>query len=247
MVPFLFAGQEMLLGASRALYWPAERALLIADLHLEKASFFARHGQMLPPYDSRETLGRVAQLIRETGARRVFCLGDNFHDDAGVDRLEPHAAGMLEALTRASDWVWITGNHDANLSGICGGTPVDELVVSGLILRHRAIPGERGAEMSGHFHPRLRLTVKGRSIVRPCAILAMGHPEQTSDQHTSDKQASGSSQTDKLILPAFGALTGGMDAADPVIRDAVQPAGAIDALVAASGRIARFPLWRAAA
>lgn len=233
MVPFLFTGQELLLGASRALYWPAEQALLIADLHLEKASFFARHGQMLPPYDSRETLERVAQLIRETGARRVFCLGDNFHDDAGVERLEPHAAGMLDALTRATDWVWITGNHDANLSGVCGGTPVEELAVSGLILRHRAIPGESGAEVSGHFHPRLRLTVKGRSIVRPCAVLASPAP--------------GAAQsTEKLVLPAFGALTGGMDAADPAIRDAMQPAENIDALVAARGRIARFPLWRAA-
>ena len=235
MVPFLFAGQEMLLGSSRALYWPAERALLIADLHLEKASFFARHGQMLPPYDSRETLERVAQLIRETGARRVFCLGDNFHDDAGVDRLEPHAAGMLDALTRATDWVWVTGNHDANLSGVCGGTPVEELAVSGLILRHRAIPGESGAELSGHFHPRLRLKVKGRSIVRPCAVLAAAEPGRDGVQQS------------KLILPAFGALTGGMDAADPVIRDAVQPAQTVDALVAASGRIARFPLWRAVA
>ena len=235
MVPFLFAGQEMLLGPSRALYWPAERALLIADLHLEKASFFARHGQMLPPYDSRETLERVAQLIRETGARRVFCLGDNFHDDAGVDRLEPHAAGMLDALTRATDWVWITGNHDANLSGVCGGTPVTELAISGVILRHRAIPGESGAELSGRFHPRLRLKVKGRSIVRPCAVLAAAQPGRDGIQSS------------KLILPAFGALTGGMDAADPVIRDAVQPAETIDALVAASDRVARFPLWRAAA
>ncbi len=238
MVPFLFAGQELLLGASRALYWPAEKAVLIADLHLEKASFFARHGQMLPPYDSRETLERVALLIRETGARRVFCLGDNFHDDAGVERLEPHAAGMLDALTRATDWVWITGNHDANLSGVCGGTPVDELAVSGLILRHRAIPGEGGAEVSGHFHPRLRLTVKGRSIVRPCAVLASAAPGAA---QSSEKLA-----TEKLVLPAFGALTGGMDAADPAIRDAMQPAEVIDALVAAPGRIARFPLWRAA-
>ena len=95
MVPFSFAHQEFRLGASRALFWAEENALLVADLHLEKASFFARHGQMLPPYDSRATLERLAQAVKETGARRVFCLGDSFHDSAGVDRLEPHAAGML--------------------------------------------------------------------------------------------------------------------------------------------------------
>ena len=112
MVPLSFADQEWLLTRSGALYWPREAALLVADLHLEKASFFARNGQMLPPYDSRETLERVALAIRETGARRVYTLGDNFHDEDGVRRLEPHAAGMLDALTRAVDWVWITGNHD---------------------------------------------------------------------------------------------------------------------------------------
>lgn len=87
MVPFSFADEEWLLGADRWLYRPRDRALLLADLHLEKASYFARHGQMLPPYDSRATLDRVALAIRETGARRVFCLGDNFHDDDGPARL----------------------------------------------------------------------------------------------------------------------------------------------------------------
>ncbi|KPQ22953.1 MAG: putative phosphoesterase, partial [Porphyrobacter sp. HL-46] len=110
--PFPFAGHEMLLGQGRALYWPAERALLVADLHLEKASWFAQRGQMLPPYDSRDTLERLADAVRITGARRVITLGDNFHDDAGAHRLDAHCTGMLEALTRALDWVWITGNHD---------------------------------------------------------------------------------------------------------------------------------------
>ena len=113
MVPLSFAGEDFALSQGRALYWPRERALLVADLHLEKASFYAGHGQMLPPYDSRETLERLALAIRETGARRVFTLGDNFHDSEGAARLEPHAAGMLDALTRAVDWVWITGNHDS--------------------------------------------------------------------------------------------------------------------------------------
>lgn len=80
MVPLSFASQEWHLLDGRALYWPRERALLVADLHLEKGSFFAGHGQMIPPYDSRETLERLAQAIRETGAKRVITLGDNFHD-----------------------------------------------------------------------------------------------------------------------------------------------------------------------
>ncbi len=91
--PFDFAGQEWAFADARALYWPREQALLVADLHLEKASFYASHGQMLPPYDSRETLERLAMAIRATGARRVFCLGDNFHDSAGSTGWNPTLPG----------------------------------------------------------------------------------------------------------------------------------------------------------
>jgi DNA ligase-associated metallophosphoesterase len=230
MVPlsFAFNGEEFALVQERALYWPRERALLVADLHLEKASFYARHGQMLPPYDSRETLERVALAIRETGARRVFTLGDNFHDSAGPSRLEPHAAGMLAALVRATDWVWITGNHDAAMEAKTGGTLAEELRVAGLILRHQAKAGETQPEVSGHYHPRLQITVRERAIRRPCAVVGKG-------------------ERSRMILPAFGALTGGMNAADPAIVKALQPAAAIDAVLPSKGRLMQFPLWRQAA
>ena len=222
MVPFSFAGEELALLGARALYWPREQALLVADLHLEKASFYARFGQMLPPYDSRETLERVALAIRESGARRVFCLGDNFHDQGGAARLEPHAAGMLDALTRATDWVWVAGNHD--LGAVPSGTAVDELELGELVLRHEAKAGETRPELSGHYHPKLRVRARGRSISRPCAV-------------RSER---------KLILPAFGTLTGGLDASDPAILKAMQPARAVDALLGVQGRLVQFPLWRAA-
>ena len=234
MVPFSFHDQEMQLvgaapGRPSALFWPREQALLVADLHLEKASFFARTGQMLPPYDSRETLERLATAVRLTGARRVFALGDNFHDSQGPDRLDPHAAGMLAALTRALDWVWITGNHDphlgTHLGTEAGGERMEELETGGIALRHMARPGTMRPEVSGHFHPRLVVAARGRRIARPCAVR---------------------SET-RLILPAFGALTGGMDARDPAILSALQPAEAIDALVPARERLVRYPLWRNAA
>ncbi|MFM5948326.1 MAG: phosphoesterase, partial [Novosphingobium sp.] len=169
-----------------------------------------------------ETLGRLADAVRATGARRVFCLGDNFHDKDGADRLEPHAAGMLDALTRATDWVWVAGNHDQGR--VPAGTAVDEIEVSGIMLRHEALPGDLRPELSGHFHPRLKVTARGRRVVRPCAV-------------ASER---------KLILPAFGALTGGMDAADPAIIAALQPARAVDALLGVQGRLVQYPLWRAA-
>ena len=226
MVPFSFANHEMQLVQARALYWPAERALLVADLHLEKASYFAGHGQMLPPYDSRETLERLALAIRATGARRVFCLGDNFHDGRGFVRLEPYAAGMLAALTRATDWVWIAGNHDVKgTAAWADGTAAAELELGGLLLRHRARAGETRPELSGHYHPRLTIAARGRRIARACAVRSES----------------------RMILPAYGALTGGMDAASPEILAAMQPAFAIDALTSAAGRLVQYPLWRAAA
>ena len=229
MVPFSFAGEEWLLSRDRALFRPRDSALLFADLHLEKSSFYARHGQMLPPYDSRATLERVALAIRETGARRVFCLGDNFHDNDGPARLEPHAAGMLAALTRAVEWVWITGNHDSRIeagaSALEGGVMIDEVEVGGVILRHCTRPGETRPELSGHWHPKLTVVQRGRRIARPCLVASES----------------------RMVLPAFGALTGGMNAADPAILAAMQPAQSIDALVATGSRIAHFPLWRAAA
>jgi len=230
MVPLSFAGEEFALGPGRALYWPRERALLVADLHLEKASFYAARGQLLPPYDSRETLERLALAIRETGARRVYTLGDNFHDSAGPARLEAHAAGMLAALTLATDWVWITGNHDSAMDAAAGGTLAGELEIAGIVLRHQAQPGETRPELSGHYHPRLQVTVRDRAVRRPCAVMS--------------RAADGSG---RMILPAFGALTGGMNAADPAILEALQPAVAIDAVVPAAGRLAQVPLWRKAA
>lgn len=223
MVPLSFAGEEFALAGGRALYWPREQALLLADLHLEKASFYASTGQMLPPYDSRETLERVASAIRQTGARRVFALGDNFHDEAGPQRMEPHAAGMLDALVRAVDWVWITGNHDG--AAAVGGAMLPELEIHSIALRHKAEPDATGPELSGHFHPQLTVTARGRRIRRHCAVKSES----------------------RMILPAFGALTGGMHASDPAILDAMQPASAIDAVLPAAGRLLSFPLWRAAA
>ena len=222
MVPFSFAGRDFALVSGNALFWPAENAIVLADLHLEKASFFAAHGQFLPPYDSRETLERIALALRESGARRVYCLGDSFHDGKGPARLEPHAAGMLAALVRIVDWVWITGNHDRAIAP--EGAVLEELACAGIHLRHEAKPGETAPELSGHYHPKLRLTVRGRRIARPCAV----HSER------------------RMILPAFGALAGGMDAADPVILGALQPASRIDAVLPAAGRLVHYPLWRAA-
>ncbi|HVI05062.1 MAG TPA: phosphoesterase, partial [Sphingomicrobium sp.] len=112
MVPFSFAGETFEATAGGALYWPSQEALLVADLHLEKASWFARFGQFLPPYDSHATLIGLAAEIKRTGATRLYCLGDSFHDSFGCDRLPADARELLCSLTSSLDWTWIVGNHD---------------------------------------------------------------------------------------------------------------------------------------
>ena len=170
MVPLMFAHHRFDIVAPAALYWPAKNALLVADLHLEKASFFARQGQMLPPYDSQATLAALADLVNETGATAVFCLGDNYHDGEGEARLEPEAAKQLAGMTAALDWVWITGNHDRDVTGLWGGSVADEWIGEGLALRHAATACSRLPEISGHYHPKMRVAVRGRHVSRRCFV-----------------------------------------------------------------------------
>ena len=218
MVPLSFAGHRLFVAGDAALWWPARRALLLADLHLEKGSFFAAAGQMLPPYDSRATMEAIDALVTSTRPERVFCLGDNYHDDAGEARLAPCAASILQRLTGTLDWIWIRGNHDREVRGRWGGRAVAELEEHGLLLRHEAEPGEPRPELSGHFHPKLRMTVRGRRIARRCFLRT----------------------ETKLILPAFGALTGGLDVDHPEIARAC--AAPAEALVALADRLACFPV-----
>ena len=218
MVPFSFGGQALFALRQGALFWPARRALLVADLHLEKASWFALKGQMLPPYDSLATLADLEALVAATGAGEIWCLGDSFHDGEGCDRLPAAARETLTGLTARTRWTWITGNHDPLIADRCGGDLAQEVEVDGLVLRHEALPDEPRPELSGHFHPKLRLTVRGRPVARRCFVATER----------------------KLILPAFGALTGGLDAGHPAIVRAVgKPA---EALIPIDDRLLRFPL-----
>jgi uncharacterized protein len=216
-----FANAQFAVAGKAALFWPKYAALLVADLHLEKASSYAAGGQMLPPYDSRATLDELSGLIAQFDARSIWCLGDNFHDDGGEQRLEPQAATQLRCLTHDLDWRWIVGNHDPGLGAHWGGEVCEEMVVDGIMLRHEAQPDDLQPEISGHFHPKLRQQLRGRMVSRRCFV----------------RSAS------KLILPAFGALTGGLDADDIAISIACG-GQKLEALVPAAGQVVCFPLNR---
>lgn len=180
------------LDASGAVWWPGEQALLVADLHLEKGSSFARSGQLLPPYDTMATLQRLAAVADARAARRIILLGDAFHDPYAGERIATDALAAIAALGRGRDLVWISGNHDPAPPADVAGERLDELRCGGLILRH--LPGRKteAGEIAGHLHPVARVKTRAAVVRRACFL----------------------SDARRMILPAFGAYTGGLNVRD---------------------------------
>jgi DNA ligase-associated metallophosphoesterase len=189
------AGAELLGDPSGALLWPEMATLVVADLHLEKGSSFARRGTMLPPYDTRATLERLAVVLRACDARTVVCLGDSFHDSAGPSRLSPADAALLQSLVAGRRWIWVVGNHDPNLPPTIGGEVAEELRIGPLVFRHEAQAGPVWGEVSGHYHPKASIPTRAGLVGGRCFV----------------------ADSRRLVLPAFGAYTGGLDAGDPAI------------------------------
>lgn len=192
---------EFAVGATRlaalaegALWLAAERVLVVADLHFEKGSAFARRGQLLPPYDTAATLAALSALVFRLDPACVVALGDSFHDNGGVARMAPYDRAALAALQRGRDWVWIAGNHDDEPPVGLAGDHANELALGELTLRHEPQERPTGGEIAGHLHPAARVFGRSGSVRRRCFI-------------ASDERA---------ILPAFGALTGGLNVLAPV-------------------------------
>ena len=187
-----FAGADIALDPAGALWLPASRTLVVADLHLEKASALARRRVFLPPYDSAATLSALARLTARRNPRRVICLGDSFHDDGGANRLGGPEKARLFALQVGREWVWISGNHDPALPAGLPGTRADVIVADGLTLRHEPQADAGRGEVAGHLHPAAKVRRHGRSVRRRAFV----------------------SDGTRLILPAFGVLTGGLNVLD---------------------------------
>jgi uncharacterized protein len=177
--------------ASGALWHEAERTLVIADLHLEKGSSFARRGMLLPPYDTAVTLAALSATISRFAPRRVVSLGDGFHDDEGAARLSIDGRAALRSLQLGRDWVWVAGNHDPRAPA---GLPGDHALachVGGVAARHEPRHGAPGAEgeIAGHLHPVAHIAARAGGVRRRCFA----------------------TDTRRCVLPAFGAYAGGLD------------------------------------
>lgn len=190
--PIAVCGKQFIADMSGALYWPGERMLIVADLHLEKASSKARNGALLPPYDTRATLERLAEAMDRYDPAVVVSLGDSLHDVGAAERIEPGDRAALALLQEGRRWVWVLGNHDPRVDASLGGEPVEHLEVGGVRLVHIPTPGRTTHEIAGHMHPAARLSVYGHTLRKPCFL----------------------GNRLRLILPAFGALTGGLNVLD---------------------------------
>ena len=187
-----FAGADIGLDPAGALWLPASRTLVVADLHLEKASALARRRVFLPPYDSAATLGALARLMARRNPARVICLGDSFHDEGGASRLGGPEKARLGALQAGREWVWISGNHDPSLPADLPGRRAEVILADGLTLRHEPQADAVRGEVAGHLHPAAKVRSHGRSVRRRAFV----------------------GDGTRLILPAFGVMTGGLNVLD---------------------------------
>jgi DNA ligase-associated metallophosphoesterase len=180
-----------------ALYWPEPGLLAVADLHLEKGSSYAARGVLLPPYDTAATLAQLARLITRYAPRLVVALGDSFHDPEGPARIAESDLATLRALQRGREWMWIAGNHDPEPASGIGGSFAATLACDPIVFRHEPQMNPCDGEIAGHLHPVARVAQRGRSTSRRC-FAADGR---------------------RLVMPAFGAYTGGLNVRDRAFAD----------------------------
>jgi len=197
---FIFAGTRLRMLPSGALWWAETRTLCVSDLHLGKSERIARRdGTHLPPYETRDTLARLSLDIELSEAATVICLGDSFDDLEASENLDEADTLWLTGLMAGRRWVWIEGNHDPGPVGL-GGTHLAELHAPPLSFRHIARAGAAG-EISGHYHPKAQVRLRGRGLSRPCLL------------HDSDR----------VILPAYGTYTGGLRSDDAALGRLMRP------------------------
>lgn len=193
--PIHILGERLMLDPGGVLLWPAAGLMVVSDLHLEKGSSFARKGMLLPPWDTQATLDRLATMLRRHRPATVVALGDTFHDEAGPGRLPAAERARLNAMTQAHRFIWVLGNHDPTPPEGLGGQSVTTFSTHPLTFRHQAIAGADPGEIVGHHHPKAAIPARGTTISRPCFV----------------------TDARRVMMPAFGAYTGGLDVGDPAI------------------------------
>ncbi len=188
-----FQDCHLVLDRRGCLVWPDERLLIVSDLHLEKgSSFAARRSVFVPPYDTQATLECLALCIDDWRPKTVISLGDSFHDEYASHRLPQSYQLALRQLMENRDWIWVSGNHDPSPPANLGGTCCREIQIGSLNFLHEPRRDFRPGEIAGHLHPSAKIRRRGKSVRRRCMV----------------------GDGERLILPAFGAFTGGLSIRD---------------------------------
>lgn len=221
--PIHLAGERLMLDPMGALFWPEQRLLAVSDLHLEKGSSFARRGMLLPPWDTHMTLDRLALLLRRWSPKTVVALGDSFHDAQGAARLPATEQQRLNAMARAHRFVWVQGNHDPTPPDGIGGEWIETFTTGPMVFRHQAIVAADPGEVVGHHHPKATIQARTGNVSRPCFVF----------------------DGRRLMMPAFGAYTGGLDVRDPAINRLFPRGGRVFLL--GKDRLFSFEIGRGAA
>jgi uncharacterized protein len=221
--PIHMAGERLMLDPMGALFWPEMGLLAVSDLHLEKGSSFARRGMLLPPWDTHATIDRLTLLLRRWSPAMVVALGDSFHDADGSGRLPPTEQQRLNAMTAAHRFLWVQGNHDPAAPSGLGGEWVESVAIGSIVFRHEAVFGTDVGEVVGHHHPKATVPARSGSVCRPCFVF----------------------DGRRLMMPAFGAYTGGLDVRNPAISQLFPRGGRVFLL--GKDRLFSFEIGRGAA
>jgi uncharacterized protein len=195
------AGVTLMADLSGALFWEEQGLLVVSDLHLEKGSSYASRGVLLPPYDTAATLARLAAVIARHDPGMVIALGDSFHDRNAHRRLSAADRETIAALQARRDWIWISGNHDPALPSDLGGVVASEVAIGPIVFRHE--PTGDAGEIAGHLHPKARVATRARWLERRCFV----------------------SDGDRVVMPAFGAYSGGLSVRDAAFSKIFQTLG----------------------
>lgn len=198
-LPIELENTELWLLADKAVYWPEQQALLIADIHFGKAAAYRRLGQPVPHGTTQANLQRLDALLARYHCEQLIFLGDFLH---APESQSPATLGQLHAWRASHPNLAITlirGNHDRR----AGDPPAslrltlvpEPLLLGPFALQHEPDPHPTRHVLAGHLHPAFRLHGRGRQSLRlPCFCIGAR----------------------VSLLPAFGSFTGMMEVdADP--------------------------------
>ena len=200
--PVTLAGAALAARASGALWWPEERLLCVADLHLGKSERLARRGgPLLPPYETAETLDRLAAEIAALAPASRRLPRRQLRRLRRRRGARPRRRGAPRRAHRRPRLDLDRRQPRPRAPSPSPGRHLAELRAGPLTFRHAALPDAAPGEVSGHYHPKLRLPVRGGAVTRPCFL----------------------ADATRLILPAFGAYTGGLFASAPALARLLAP------------------------